>query len=70
MIRRLILGAVILMALVAPVSAQFIVYDPTNYANAVLRYRNCNSNWPSSSRPTSRFAPSTFCCCSNRSSCR
>lgn len=41
MIRRLLLGAVLLVTLVAPVSAQLfggIVYDPTNYANAVLRY--------------------------------
>ena len=39
--RRVMLGAVLWMALVAPVSAQLfggIVYDPTNYANAVLRY--------------------------------
>jgi hypothetical protein len=41
MTRRLLLGAVLLVALAAPVSAQLfggIVYDPTNYANAVLRY--------------------------------
>jgi hypothetical protein len=41
MIRRLLLGAVLLVVLVAPVSAQLfggIVYDPTNYSNAVLRY--------------------------------
>ena len=41
MIRRLVLGAVLAVALAVPVSAQLfggIVYDPTNYANAVLRY--------------------------------
>jgi hypothetical protein len=41
MTRRLALGLVLLAALAAPVSAQLfggIVYDPTNYANAVLRY--------------------------------
>ena len=35
MIRRFILGAVLVVALVAPVSAQWVVYDPTNFANAV-----------------------------------
>ena len=40
MIRRLLLGALLLLVCVLPVSAQFfsVVYDPTNYANAVLRY--------------------------------
>lgn len=40
MIRRFVLGAVLLLALAVPVSAQLfgVVYDPTNYANAVLRY--------------------------------
>ena len=41
MIRRCVLGAVLLVALAAPVSAQLfggVVFDPTNYANAVLRY--------------------------------
>src|SRR5436190_13901071 len=41
MIRRVVLGLVLVVTLVAPVSAQIfggIVYDPTNYANAVLRY--------------------------------
>jgi len=41
MSRRLVCGAVLLVALAAPVSAQIfggIVYDPTNDANAVLRY--------------------------------
>jgi hypothetical protein len=41
MTRRLALGLVLLVALAVPVSAQLfggIVYDPTNYANAVLRY--------------------------------
>jgi len=41
MIRRCVLGVVLLVALAAPVSAQLfggVVFDPTNYANAVLRY--------------------------------
>ncbi len=41
MIRRLVLGAVLAIAFSVPVSAQLfggIVYDPTNYGNAVLRY--------------------------------
>jgi hypothetical protein len=41
MTRRLVLATVLVVALAAPVSAQLfggIVYDPTNYANAVLRY--------------------------------
>ena len=41
MIRRLLLAPCSSSALAAPVSAQLfggIVYDPTNYANAVLRY--------------------------------
>jgi len=41
MIRRVVLGLVLVVTLVAPVSAQLfggIVYDPTNYGNAVLRY--------------------------------
>jgi len=41
MTRRLALGLVLLVALAAPVSAQLfggVVYDPTNYGNAVLRY--------------------------------
>ena len=38
MIRRLVLGAVLLVALATPLSAQWVVYDPANYANAVLRY--------------------------------
>lgn len=42
MIRRLALGALLLATLTVPVSAQLfggIVYDPTNYANAILRYQ-------------------------------
>jgi hypothetical protein len=41
MTRRLALSLVLLVGLAVPVSAQLfggIVYDPTNYANAVLRY--------------------------------
>ena len=42
MIRRVVLGLVLVVTLAVPVSAQLfggIVYDPTNYGNAVLRYR-------------------------------
>ena len=41
MLRRLALAALLLVAVVVPIHAQLfggIVYDPTNYANAVLRY--------------------------------
>ncbi len=41
MIRRVVLTVALLAALATPASAQLfggIVYDPTNYANAVLRY--------------------------------
>jgi hypothetical protein len=40
MTRRLILVLVLALGIAVPVSAQFfgVVYDPTNYANAVLRY--------------------------------
>src|SRR6476620_8624683 len=41
MIRRLLLGAVLLVVITVPAHAQLfggIVYDPTNYGNAVLRY--------------------------------
>ena len=40
MIRRLVLLLVLGLAIAMPVSAQFfsVVFDPTNYANALLRY--------------------------------
>lgn len=40
MTRRLVLGLVLLVTLAVPVSAQLfgVVFDPTNYANALLRY--------------------------------
>jgi hypothetical protein len=38
MIRRFTCTAVLVLALVIPVSAQFAVFDPANYANALLRY--------------------------------
>ena len=40
-------GTLLLLAVVTPASAQFfnIVYDPTNYANAVLRYLQLQSQY-------------------------
>ena len=40
MIRRLVLGLVLTLGIAVPVSAQLfgVVFDPTNYANALLRY--------------------------------
>jgi hypothetical protein len=35
MIRRLVLGAMFLVAFVTPLSAQWVVFDPSNFANAV-----------------------------------
>ena len=48
MIRRLLLASVAVAALTVPVSAQLlggIVYDPTNYANAVLRYQQLQQSY-------------------------
>jgi hypothetical protein len=38
MIRRIVLANMLVLALVTPLTAQWVVHDPTNYANAVLRY--------------------------------
>src|SRR5438477_8453384 len=40
MIRRLVLVLILALAIAVPISAQFfsVVFDPTNYANALLRY--------------------------------
>jgi hypothetical protein len=35
MIRRLVLGAMLLVAFVTSLSAQWVVFDPSNFANAV-----------------------------------
>lgn len=47
MTRRVVILAVLLTALVVPVSAQIfgVVYDPTNYANAVLRYQQLQQQY-------------------------
>jgi hypothetical protein len=38
MIRRLTFGPGLLLLFAVPVAAQFVVFDPTSYANALLRY--------------------------------
>src|SRR5438128_8509519 len=40
MMRRLVLVLVVMVAIAVPVSAQLfgVVFDPTNYGNALLRY--------------------------------
>ena len=35
MIRHWVLGAVLVVALATPLSAQWVVFDPSNFANAV-----------------------------------
>ena len=43
MIRRRVLGALLVVALATPVAAQWVVFDPNNLANAVLQLRQLDA---------------------------